>query len=202
MGHKLTSGRPCDLCGKPIRSDNKNGVCTSNPTCKKENIRRWQLAHPDSARKASREFKQRERLAAPERVRARERLYSQTLNGKAVVLLRGARKRAIDNVLPFDLTREWMEAELAFALENGCPYLGVPIYLDVGPRSRDPRSWNSPSVDRFYPEAGYTQDNCLIVSLKANTMKQDAAPEFVKMLGDNVDLLSRTRFRNIREAAA
>lgn len=116
-------------------------------------------------------------------------VYFRTSNGKAASLIGGARKRARERGLPFDLTQEWVTVELEIAVKNGCPYLKIPIRLDAP--QNDP---HCPSIDQFMPGAGYTQANCLIVSHKANTMKQDAPPEFVKRLGDNVDLLVRTRF--------
>lgn len=116
--------------------------------------------------------------------------YHATLNGKARRLLYMARHRAQKANIPFDLTYEWVEAELRSALDNGCPYLGIPIRLDGG--INDP---HCPSIDQFYPGAGYTQDNCIIVSYQANRMKSNAQPATVERLGENVAKLRVSRFQ-------
>lgn len=118
------------------------------------------------------------------------REYHSTVSGKAVRLLYMARHRAQKADIPFDLTREWAEAELRSALANGCPYLGIPIRLDGG--VNDP---HCPSIDQFYPGAGYTQDNCIIVSYQANRMKSNAQSLMVEELGRNVAVLRISRFQ-------
>lgn len=115
---------------------------------------------------------------------------SRTVHGKAISLLHKAKQRAMEKGIPFDLTLEWVEIELETVLNCGCPYLGIPIRLDTG----NPNDPHNPSIDQFYPGAGYTKDNCIIVSYMANKMKQDASPGLVKNLGDNVDRLAWTRF--------
>lgn len=39
--------RGCDLCGKRLRADNRLGVCTSTPACKREWDRRWKCMQDD-----------------------------------------------------------------------------------------------------------------------------------------------------------
>ena len=48
----------------------------------------------------------------------------------------------------------------------------------------------SPSLDRIIPEKGYVKGNIIVVSLKANTMKNNATIEEIKNLYDfynNID---------------
>ena len=108
-----------------------------------------------------------------------------TVEGRARLMFLGARARARERGLPFDLTAEWLESELALALENGCPLLGVEITLTTGPRTP-----GSPSIDRFRPELGYTQANCWVISFRANRMKQDATLDFMRRVLEYAD----TRF--------
>lgn len=128
-------------------------------------------------------------VAAARQAQALER---QKVPGKAATLFNQARIRARQKGLPFDLTREWVEGELEVAVANGCPYLGIPILLDCG--HADPRC---PSIDQFNPGAGYTQDNCIIVSYKANAVKRDASLAELELLTSNVARLARTRFREV-----
>lgn len=102
-------------------------------------------------------------------------------------MLAGARYRAEKKGLPFDLTVEWAEAELETAVSNGCPYLGIPIHLEA----KGTAGPNSPSIDQINPGAGYTPDNCIIVSWRANALKRDATLDELELLACNVARVSR-----------
>ena len=56
-----------------------------------------------------------------------------------------------------------------------CPVLGIPL---IPFSSSD----NSPSVDKFYPEKGYTKGNIFIISKRANRIKSNASTKEVEML--------------------
>jgi hypothetical protein len=50
--------------------------------------------------------------------------------------------------------------------------LGFPIFIGHGTPCD-----NSQSIDRLDPDGGYTKDNILVVSQKANRIKSDASVE-------------------------
>jgi hypothetical protein len=122
--------------------------------------------------------------------RERYRNNRTTILAKSKDLLYKARRRAVKGGLPFDLTLEWVMAALETAVENGCPYLAIPIRLDC--KANDP---HCPSIDQFYPREGYTQNNCVVISFKANVMKNDCPPWLVEKFGRNISHLARTEFR-------
>jgi hypothetical protein len=72
-------------------------------------------------------------------------------------MLKYAKYRAKLKKLDFDLTPK------DIVIPKTCPVLGIPIY----PYSLS----NSPSLDRIDNTKGYTKDNVVIVSFKANRMK-------------------------------
>ena len=165
--------KPCELCGEPTASE--HGVCRrkANPECVREYQRR----------------KARQRYAANgEEIKRRNRIRSTSLHGKAMELRNNAHQRARDRGLPFDLTLDWVEAELAYVLEHGCPYLDIPVTLDRAGQRHCP---NSPSIDQIDPGAGYTQENCVIVSWQANRLKSDMSLETLQLLARNVARVSR-----------
>jgi len=108
------------------------------------------------------------------------------LRRKARMLRAGARSRATAGGLPFNLTVKWAERELASAVENGCPLLGIDLRLD----SRRIAAPDSPSIDRFHPDRGYMPGNCWIISHRANTMKRNASLDFMRRILEAAD----TRF--------
>ncbi len=84
------------------------------------------------------------------------------------------KKRAIKAGLAFDLTREWLEENAV----DMCPALGLQLdYRNSG----NPVD-SSPSVDRLIPANGYTKSNCVVISLKANRIKNDATYDEIKQV--------------------
>ncbi len=71
--------------------------------------------------------------------------------------------------VPFDLS------EKDIALPPKCPVLGFPLVIGDGRLQ-----FNSPSVDRIYPEKGYVTGNVNVISYRANTIKLNATIEEVE----------------------
>ena len=81
-------------------------------------------------------------------------------------LLVNAKSRAKKAGMEFSLNREDV------LIPDTCPVLGIPIA--IGDRGRYD---NSPSLDRVDNSRGYTPDNVLVISWRANTLKRDAQIE-------------------------
>jgi len=60
-----------------------------------------------------------------------------------------------------------------------CPVLGIK--LETGDRKKH---FNSPSIDRIYNNKGYTKDNIVIVSTRANLLKKDATIDELNKLSN------------------
>jgi hypothetical protein len=82
-------------------------------------------------------------------------------------LLRSAKFRHQQQNIPFNLTLE------DIVIPEYCPILKVPLTRDTM-RKKD---WNAPSIDKIIPELGYVKGNIMIISLKANLMKNNASKE-------------------------
>lgn len=91
-----------------------------------------------------------------------------------------AKKRAKAAGLPFDLTKEWLLEQLG----DKCPLLDTPYVLGNGKTCSQ-----TPTLDRKKPGAGYTTDNCWVVSAKANRIKSDASVEEIRLLVSNLERL-------------
>ena len=77
-----------------------------------------------------------------------------------------ARRRAKVDGLSFDITKD------DIVIPTHCPVLDVPLV-----RARGRLTPNSPSLDRIVPVLGYVKGNVTVLSMKANTMKNNATPE-------------------------
>lgn len=74
-----------------------------------------------------------------------------------------ASRRAKKKGMEFDLKKEDL------SIPEFCPVLGIKLYT-----SRGRPTANSPTIDRIDNSRGYTKDNVIIVSYKANTIKNNS----------------------------
>lgn len=83
--------------------------------------------------------------------------------------LANAKQRAKKLNLEFSIDKTWYYENLP----EKCPVFDVP--LSEGPFA--------PSIDRLDSKKGYTKENCRIISMRANTIKNDAtAEELLKII--------------------
>lgn len=76
----------------------------------------------------------------------------------------GRRRDAEKSGIPFSITLEDL-----LPLPEHCPVLGIPLLFGgLGGTN------NSPSIDRIVPSLGYVPGNVIVMSLKANRIKNDA----------------------------
>lgn len=95
-------------------------------------------------------------------------------------MVKTAKERAEKLGLPFNITEEDV------IIPERCPVLGIP--LEIGNGRPMP---NSPSLDRIVPELGYVKGNVIVVSHKANTIKNNATPEEIRKVADFYMSLSK-----------
>jgi hypothetical protein len=77
--------------------------------------------------------------------------------------------------LPFNLTVD------DIVVPKQCPLLGIKLVFH-----KDRAEWDSPSIDRIVPKLGYVRGNILIISRRANAIKQDASLEEIETLAKNL----------------
>ncbi len=102
-------------------------------------------------------------------------------------LLADAKRRAKVRGFDFDLTEEFL---LSIDSEI-CPYLEIPLAWGA---SSGIRSDNSKSLDRIDSAKGYTKDNVIICSWKANRLLSDGSLKDLKLLITNFErILNSTK---------
>jgi len=69
-----------------------------------------------------------------------------------------------------------------------CPLLGIPLCPGNGKVLP-----GSPTLDRLVPELGYIKGNILVISFRANTIKQNATPEELYRLAKNLTRIMRKK---------
>ena len=72
--------------------------------------------------------------------------------------------------MPFDLEPQDIKNKLNLT-NTKCPVLGVNMEISkLGSKNND----LTPSIDRIDPKKGYVKDNIIVVSMRANRIKNDA----------------------------
>ena len=97
---------------------------------------------------------------------------------------KSARARAKKNNLPWNLSRNYLRE----IMTDTCPILGIKFELNKKNqkwgKGKNKNNWQtSPSIDRIVPDKGYTKDNVIIVSLMANSIKNQATPYQILKVG-------------------
>lgn len=92
-------------------------------------------------------------------------------SNKLKMLVEYARRRAMASGIDFDLSYDSLN------VPEECPVLGIPLFSGFGEGKSSSGRYNSPSLDRIDPKKGYTNDNVIIISWRANRIKSDATLE-------------------------
>lgn len=89
-----------------------------------------------------------------------------------IIMCRQAKIRAKKKGMEFNLNPSDL------ILPSVCPVLGIPLCVSENGKATN----NSPTLDRINNLKGYTKDNVVIVSFRANTIKNFASVEELKKL--------------------
>lgn len=112
----------------------------------------------------------------------KQKKYLNSLKNPAIVLLRGARKRAKMRGVPCTIT----EADIV--VPQYCPILKIKLGAGRGKKKQ-----GSYSLDRIIPELGYVKGNIIVMSDLANTMKNSANREMLLRFCENAPKIYRER---------
>ena len=89
-------------------------------------------------------------------------------------MLRAARARAKARSLSFNLTVN------DFHIPDKCPALGTEIVLDGDPE-------RAPSLDRVLPQLGYVKGNVVVISNRANRIKNNAYAYELRQIAEFIE---------------
>lgn len=90
-------------------------------------------------------------------------------------MLNYARARAKKKSLPFDIELD------DIVIPDICPLLDIPLVLD-----NQLFADNSPSLDRLIPSLGYVKGNVKVISVRANTIKNNATIDELMLLTERL----------------
>jgi hypothetical protein len=95
-----------------------------------------------------------------------------------------ARRRAKNRNLPFDIDLDYVRSMVGENAEfaSHCPVFKVPLEWSCHRGNGGRTLPNSPSIDRIDPARGYVKGNVWVISYRANTIKNDASHEELKLV--------------------
>lgn len=97
-------------------------------------------------------------------------------------MLNRARNRAKKFSYPFDITIE--DIQQKWPSDNRCPILGIEFDLLGVDKTR------CASLDKVVPEKGYTKNNIIIISHRANSLKRDGTVQELRLLVEFLEKLT------------
>lgn len=151
----------------------KSGYHTECKPCMRDRNNAWQQKH-----KAERHLGKIESL------------YKRRRDDPRYAIWKGCKDNAKQRGIPFHITVD------DIVIPEFCPVLGIALKSNMG------RGWSvsldekdrSPSIDRVDNKEGYTADNIVVVSFRANRIKSDASVDELRAIarwyGERHDSLS------------
>jgi len=101
--------------------------------------------------------------------------YNYEYDGDLKSNFNNARKRVRKYNIPFDITYE--DVKKVYPIGNICPLLGVELI-----KGKKIFCDQSPTLDRIFPSLGYVVGNIMIISFKANLVKNNLSLEEMKKI--------------------
>lgn len=172
-------GRVCLQCGGTISPDKYRSAQYCTSSCRNSAA---QVRFRENSRDKFNALHRRSRAGHPEyglKRREADRQEKQAGSGKGLLMqkrqmLAGAQARAKAKGLPFAITLE------DFTIPEVCPALGVEILLGGNMSERD----QAPSLDRVMPALGYVPGNVIVISNRANRIKNNATIPELQRIAD------------------
>jgi hypothetical protein len=163
--------KQCSKCGRVLlienfskKGGNSDGLRSSCKKCDAQYRREWQ-------KNGGAEYM---------------RIYAKANPVKVITssLVRGAKARAKDKNLPFDIDLDYVRSMVGenAELASHCPVFGIPLDWSCIRNNGNKALPNSPSIDRIDPERGYIKGNIKIISFRANQIKSDGSPSELKLV--------------------
>lgn len=174
---KPLEGRTCTQCGLYRLAhcfswqDRKSRLTSRCKDCRRANHKE----NPEAARRRSNEYYWANREVIREKNRER---YEQYITR---TLWQGARYRAKKKGIPFAI-------DIAdVVIPEKCPILGITLAI-----SKETVDDNSPTLDRIIPSLGYIKGNVIVISHRANSIKQNATAEELFKVANFVESVAVT----------
>jgi hypothetical protein len=109
---------------------------------------------------------------------------SRPINRITSSMVSDAKRRAKNKNLPFDIDLDYVRSLVGenAELASHCPVFKAPLAWSCQRGNGHGPLPNSPSIDRIDPARGYIKGNIWVISHRANSIKNDASHEELKLV--------------------
>lgn len=180
--NKLGRSRLCKECKR--KQDKKYYITIKNNpekwAAELEKRRAYKTQHREEIRLAAFEYNNRPEVKERKSNWARKHYNITQLTREQYIrkMWRNAKSRAEKEGLPFNIE------ESDIIIPDKCPILNTELILNKNYKHSNPE--HTPSLDKINPILGYTKGNVRVISFKANTMKNSATLEELKLFCSNI----------------
>lgn len=164
----------------------ETGHTTLCKSCYSKKNKSWRLANKEKRRQTTKKWRDKNKEKTS--IYSRQRIEYIKQNKPKQYLLRKARTSAKRRNILCDLLLSDIPD-----IPEICPVLGIPLFY-----TKNKRTDNTPSIDRIDNNLGYTKDNIIIISWRANNLKHNGTyDEFRKL----TQFLNKCQYnkKNIKE---
>lgn len=183
--------RICNVCNIEFIIYSRSAKCR---VCRNKILRQQRFAKRDEVNEKNKEqyYKHKERFRKTQKkYEQRKAILERTDKIRhAKYLIQAARARARKFKLSFSITY------LDIPIPEFCPILNIRLFKN------HKTSFDSATVDRIIPELGYVPGNVIVISCKANQIKNNGTPEEILKVGYFFKDLTGVKNESRREAKA
>lgn len=156
----------CTKC-KIEKEESEYSPCSSCKTGRRTICRNCSYLKRSEKKEIYEQRRRERRLDPSYRRKELDLLKVSRITNRAHYLYMSIKERSNRKNIPFNIE------ERDIIIPELCPVMGTPLTKG----KMDQYDWNAPSVDRINPELGYIKGNIMVISRKANTMKNNASKE-------------------------
>jgi hypothetical protein len=131
-------------------------------SCKKEYLKQYKKKHKEHLDNLTKEWIKNN----SEKHSNNKYKYYATMKGRIQDLLKGARKRAKQKNIAYDLSIEWI-TDLINKQDNKCALTKLDFFIPTEKNNHKALPF-APSIDRIDSSKGYTKDNVRVVCIAVN----------------------------------
>jgi len=134
-------------------------------------LREWRNALPVERREELNSKMRIGNMTDEEKEKRRQQARESRAKRPKEIMVSHAKSRATEKGIEFDITTDDIQ------IPDVCPVLGIPIFKGNGKRTD-----NSPTLDRIDNSKGYVKGNVMVISHRANLIKNSASIREVELI--------------------
>jgi hypothetical protein len=161
----------CKECLSIERKQKWSNITEEEKQNRYRRLRKWRNALPVERREKLNSKMRIGNMTDDEKERRRQQARESKARRPKEIMVSHAKSRATEKGIDFDITTDDIQ------IPDVCPVLGIPLIRGNGKRTD-----NSPTLDRIDNSKGYVKGNVMVISHRANLLKNSASIQEVELI--------------------